>query len=158
MTRQRQPKASAHALRQRYQALAMDAHPRFTGDQLLDALIRFKPHAGDQSPISYQHRLPALIREERVNTTIRKRSLDKIVTFFEHNWQNAFTVQFRTNITSKEPYRTIWNHMDLPCLFIHSFRKARIIHKNENQTPIKMVMVVWRYFLSPSDSCREFPM
>ena len=85
LTRQRQPKASAHALRQRYQALAMDAHPRFTGDQLLDALIRFKPHAGDQSPISYQHRLPALIREERVNTTIRKRSLDKIVTFFERN-------------------------------------------------------------------------
>ena len=84
LTRQRQPKASAHALRERYQALAMDAHPRFTGDQLLDALIRFKPHAGDQSPISY-HRLPALIREERVNTTIRKRSVDEIMTFFEHN-------------------------------------------------------------------------
>lgn len=85
LTRQRQPKASAHALRERYQALAMDAHPRFTGDQLLDALIRFKPHAGDQSPISYQHRLPALIREERVNTTIRKRSVDEIMTFYEHN-------------------------------------------------------------------------
>jgi len=84
LTRQRQPKASAHALRERYQALAMDAHPRFTGDQLLDALIRFKPHAGDQSPISYQHRLPALIREERVNTTIRKRSVDEIMTFYEH--------------------------------------------------------------------------
>ncbi|KAL9981667.1 hypothetical protein ACROYT_G010405 [Oculina patagonica] len=85
LTRQRQPKASAHALRQRYQTLAMDAHPRFTGDQLLDALIRFKPHGGDQSPISYQHRLPALIREERVNTTIRKRSVDEIMTFYEHN-------------------------------------------------------------------------
>ena len=85
LTRQRQPKASAHSLRQRYKALAMDAHPRFTGDQLLDALIRFKPHGSDQSPISYQHRLPALIREERVNTTIRKRSVDEIMAFYEHN-------------------------------------------------------------------------
>ena len=79
LTRQRQPKASAHALRKRYQALAMDAHPRFTGDELMDILIRFKPHGDNEYPITFSHhRLPALIREERVNTTIRKRSLDNI--------------------------------------------------------------------------------
>lgn len=83
LTRQRQPKASAHALRQRYQALVVDAHPRFTGDQLLDALIRFKPHNGDKIPIAIHNRLPALIREERVNTTIRKRSVDEIMTYYE---------------------------------------------------------------------------
>ena len=76
LSRQRQPKASAHVLRQRYQALGMDTHPRFTGDELLDILIRFKPHHGSEYPISFKHRLPALIREERVNTTIRKRSVD----------------------------------------------------------------------------------
>ncbi|KAK2574053.1 Beta-glucuronidase [Acropora cervicornis] len=76
LSRQRQPKASAHVLRQRYQALEMDTHPRFTGDELLDILIRFKPHRGSEYPISFKHRLPALIREERVNTTIRKRSVD----------------------------------------------------------------------------------
>ncbi|XP_068680105.1 beta-glucuronidase-like [Montipora foliosa] len=81
LTRQRQPKASAHAIRQRYQALVMDAHPRFTGDELLDILIRFKPHHGSQYPISFKHRLPALIREERVNTTIRKRSVDDFNVF-----------------------------------------------------------------------------
>ena len=83
LNRQRQPKASAHALRQRYQALAMDAHPRFTGDELLDILIRFKPHRGSEYPITFKHmhRLPALIREERVNTTIRKRSVEDITSF-----------------------------------------------------------------------------
>ena len=86
LTRQRQPKASAHARRQRYQALTVDMHPRFTGDQLLDVLIRFKPHEGDKFPIAIHNRLPALIREERVNTTIRKRSLDEIMTYFELWW------------------------------------------------------------------------
>lgn len=85
LTRQRQPKASAHALRQRYQALAMDAHPRFTGDELLDILIRFKPHGGNEYPITFKHRLPALIREERVNTTIRKRSVNDITALYELN-------------------------------------------------------------------------
>ena len=85
LTRQRQPKASAHALRLRYQALVMDAHPRFTGDELLDTLIRFKPRHGTEYPIIFKdrHRLPALIREERVNTTIRKRSVDHIMVFYE---------------------------------------------------------------------------
>ena len=83
LTRQRQPKASAHALRQRYQALTVDTHPRFTGDQLLDVLIRFKPHEGDKFPIAIHNRLPALIREERVNTTIRKRSLNEIMTYYK---------------------------------------------------------------------------
>ncbi|XP_022808391.1 beta-glucuronidase-like [Stylophora pistillata] len=82
-TRQRQPKASAQALRQRYQALAVDTHPRFTGDSLLDVLIRFKPHEGDKYPLAIHNRLPALIREERVNTTIRKRSLDEIMKYYE---------------------------------------------------------------------------
>ena len=87
LTRQRQPKASAHALRQRYQHLAMDAHPRFTGDELLDILIRFKPHHGNEYPITFKHhRLPALIREERVNTTIRKRSaVDDTTAFYGAN-------------------------------------------------------------------------
>ena len=85
LTRQRQPKASAHALRLRYQALVMDTHPRFTGDELLDTLIRFKPRLATEYPIIFkdQYRLPALIREERVNTTIRKRSVNHIMVFYE---------------------------------------------------------------------------
>ena len=85
LTRQRQPKASAHALRLRYQALTMNAHTKFTGDELLDTLIRFKPRLGTEYPMIFKdrHRLPALIREERVNTTIRKRSVDHIMVFYE---------------------------------------------------------------------------
>lgn len=49
---------------------------------LLQALL-FKPHEGDKFPIAIHNTLPALIREERVNTTIRKRSLNEIMTYYE---------------------------------------------------------------------------
>lgn len=42
LTRQRQPKAAAHLLRQRYLNIALEQGGSKTGDELLDTLLRFE--------------------------------------------------------------------------------------------------------------------
>lgn len=76
LTRERQPKASAHILRSRYQSITLHHCHRCTGDELFDYLLRYrrtKRHSYDfEKPIQ---RLRGLIRSERVNTTIDRRSV-----------------------------------------------------------------------------------
>lgn len=42
LTRQRQPKAAAHLLRQRYLNITLERGGSKTGDELLDTLLRFE--------------------------------------------------------------------------------------------------------------------
>ena len=42
LTRQRQPKAAAHLLRQRYLNITLEKSGSKTGDELLDTLLRFE--------------------------------------------------------------------------------------------------------------------
>lgn len=42
LTRQRQPKAAAHLLRQRYLNITLEQGGLRTGDELLDTLLRFE--------------------------------------------------------------------------------------------------------------------
>lgn len=44
LTRQRQPKAAAHLLRQRYLNITLEQGSTKTGDELLDTLLRFESH------------------------------------------------------------------------------------------------------------------
>lgn len=71
LTRQRQPKASAHALRSRYQSITLNHCHRCTGDELFDYLLRYKLTKRHSHRFEKPTpRLAALIREERVNTTV----------------------------------------------------------------------------------------
>jgi len=47
LTRQRQPKAAAHLLRQRYLNITLEQGTANTGDELLDTLLRFESHEHD---------------------------------------------------------------------------------------------------------------
>ena len=47
LTRQRQPKAAAHLLRQRYLNITLEQGTSRTGDELLDTLLRFESHNPD---------------------------------------------------------------------------------------------------------------
>lgn len=79
LTRQRQPKASARMLRERYLGMKLVKYTHHTGDELLDALIRYTPDRYEKHgrhEKHKKHRARALIREERVNTTIDKRAAD----------------------------------------------------------------------------------
>ena len=44
LTRQREPKAAAHVLRQRYWDIKLEQSNTKTGDELLDALLHFESH------------------------------------------------------------------------------------------------------------------
>lgn len=50
LTRQRQPKAAAFILRQRYLNITLEQTPSNTGDDLLDALIKFESRAPAVAP------------------------------------------------------------------------------------------------------------
>lgn len=56
LTRQRQPKAAAHLLRQRYLNITLEQGTSRTGDELLDTLLRFESHNQDNvtQPFSEQ--------------------------------------------------------------------------------------------------------
>ena len=47
LTRQRQPKAAAHLLRQRYLNITLEQGGTKTGDELLDTLLRFESRNSD---------------------------------------------------------------------------------------------------------------
>lgn len=53
LTRQRQPKAAAHLLRQRYLNITLEQGGTKTGDELLDTLLRFESRNSDNGTQSY---------------------------------------------------------------------------------------------------------
>ena len=53
LTRQREPKAAAHLVRQRYRNITLEQGGTKTGDELLDTLLRFESRNTDSVTQSY---------------------------------------------------------------------------------------------------------
>ena len=53
LTRQREPKAAAHLVRQRYLNITLEQGGTKTGDELLDTLLRFESRNTDSVAQSY---------------------------------------------------------------------------------------------------------